>query len=579
MSFSQLLHQYFRALDCTAAELAAASELSKSMISRYLSGDRLPSVQGKSLQRLAHGIAVLSRRTPGERFEEEEVYRQLYLALSGIEIDYEIFVDNLNLLVTTLELSNSELARALNFDPSYISRILAGQRRPGDLPKFLMDVSQYVARRYSESIDIASIAELTGCTVAEAENPDRCAVEVCRFLGSSGLRREDPVQGFLSKLDSFDLDEYSRAIPFDDLKLPTAPFQFPRARNYRGLEDMMQAELDFLRLTLMSRSREDVFFFSDMPLEQMSRDELFLRRWIYGVAMMLKKGLRLQVIHDVNRPLGEMLVGLESWIPLYMTGQIAPFYLKHRTSDPFLHQLRVSGAAALFGEAIAGHHTEGRYYLTNAREEQLYFRNESRLILKKALPLMDIYTHRRQQEFQRNRAEWMQEGKQRMIYSSMPLFCAMPETLRAILSRAKVSEEESQVILKEAERARWEMLALLRRARVELELPLVTEAEFETHPVTLSLSELFLSRDVVCTYGEYQALMGQAENFAFLNPALGLRKDGAAAFRNVNITVAEEKLALVSKSKSPTIHFVIRHPRIVEALYRFVPPLRCRGEE
>lgn len=41
-----------------------------------------------------------------------------------------------------------------------------------------------------------------------------------------------------------------------------------------------------------------------------------------------KKGHHLNIIHNVDRPFNEMMLGLESWIPIYMTGQISPYYLK-----------------------------------------------------------------------------------------------------------------------------------------------------------------------------------------------------------------------------------------------------------
>ena len=46
-----------------------------------------------------------------------------------------------------------------------------------------------------------------------------------------------------------------------------------------------------------------------------------------GLALLMKKGIRLEVIHDLDRPFEEMMYGLESWIPLYMTGQVSPYYL------------------------------------------------------------------------------------------------------------------------------------------------------------------------------------------------------------------------------------------------------------
>ena len=77
--------------------------------------------------------------------------------------------------------------------------------------------------------------------------------------------------------------------------------------------------------------------------------------------------MHLHQIHNVDRSFDEMMLGLEGWIPMYMTGQISPYYFKSAQNDVFLHFLKVSGAAALSGEAIAGYHADGRYYLTKAK--------------------------------------------------------------------------------------------------------------------------------------------------------------------------------------------------------------------
>lgn len=131
----------------------------------------------------------------------------------------------------------------------------------------------------------------------------------------------------------------------------------------------MEAELDFMKATVLSKSMEPVTMYSDMPLEEMAKDPEFPKKWMFGLAMMLKKGLHLNMIHNIDRPFAEMMLGLESWIPMYMTGQISPYYLKGVQNNVFLHFLKVSDAAALSGEAISDHQADGKYYLTKSRKE------------------------------------------------------------------------------------------------------------------------------------------------------------------------------------------------------------------
>ena len=154
---------------------------------------------------------------------------------------------------------------------------------------------------------------------------------------------------------------------------------------------MMDSELDFMKAAVLSRSTEPVFLYSNMPMTEMAQDPEFPKKWMFGMALLLKKGLRLQIIHNIDRNLPEMMLGLESFIPMYMTGQIEPYYFKAPQGGVFLHFLRVSGTAALTGEAVSGHHSEGRYYLTNNRAEVAYYRRRADALLENAKPLMEIY--------------------------------------------------------------------------------------------------------------------------------------------------------------------------------------------
>ena len=45
------------------------------------------------------------------------------------------------------------------------------------------------------------------------------------------------------------------------------------------------------------------------------------------------------------------------------------------------------------------------------------------------------------------------------------------------------------------------------------------------------------------------------------------------AFRNITIRACHGRWVIVSKAKAPAIHFVIRHPRLMDAIERFSPPV------
>lgn len=572
MNFQQQLNDYIRLLGCTGKELAAAAHLSEGALSRYRSGERTPAGSSLQLEKLAAGLAGLAR-VRDIPLSEEEVLEQLQMSVSdGISVEDEDYLANLNTLIRVLGLSHSELAREMSYDPSYISRILSGQRRPADRQKFTSQVAYYIARRCSAQGQRGALAELLGLDEDALAEDASCAGAVARWLGSNQLAPSgSPINGFLTKLDAFDLDEYIQAIHFDRLKVPGAPFSLPTSRRYSGLGEMMESELDFVKATVLSKSREDIIFYSDMPMDEMAKNEAFAKKWMFGMALLLKKGLHLHMIHNVNRPFHEMLLGLESWIPMYMTGQISPYYLKNPQNDVFLYTLKVSGAAVQWGEAIAGHHGDGRYFLTNSKEDLRYYRRRGEQLLKKALPLMEIYRSDRQKAFGDRLRSLNVSGNRRIICSSLPLFTVSQALLERMLRERQVLPAEADRIRRFALESREQIERMAQSNRLTLEVPLLTEAEFRSHPLSLSLAELFYASELCYTYEEYLAHLEETRVFMASHSNCTLKEDPSPAFRNISITVIEGKIAIVSKGNSPVIHFVIEHPRMVDALARFVP--------
>ena len=168
--------------------------------------------------------------------------------------------------------------------------------------------------------EIAAVAELVGCDVDKIHNFSERYSKIKNWLLSQTVSQSgnNRVSDFLCKLNEFDLNEYIKIIKFDELKVPSLPFQIPTAKTYFGIAEMMESEIDFLKATVLSKSMEPVIMYSDMPMKEMAKDPEFPKKWMYGMAMMLKKGLHLNQIHNIDRSFDEMMLGLESWIPMYI---------------------------------------------------------------------------------------------------------------------------------------------------------------------------------------------------------------------------------------------------------------------
>lgn len=312
--------------------------------------------------------------------------------------------------------------------------------------------------------------------------------------------------------------------------------------------------------------------YSDLPMTEMSKDSQFPKKWMFGMAMMLKKGLHLNMIHNVDRPFHEMMLGLESFIPMYMTGQISPYYLSGMQTSAFRHLLWVSGTAALQGDCIVGHIGDGRMYLTNRKSEVAHYQKQAGQLLKRASPLMEIYGSDRKEAF----AHFLQEdsaeiGSRRSLLSDLPLYTISDGLAKRILSRCGISEQAAILDYVHAERQRIEHI--LEHSRVCDVLPDISEAEFKRYPVGLSLAGMFYPGDIRLTYPEYREYLAQCDAFTATHSGYTCQRDTNPPFRNIQITILEGSRVIVTKNKSPVIHFVIQHPKMCAAIENMVLPV------
>ena len=304
--------------------------------------------------------------------------------------------DKLNTLIVGLGVNANKLARALDFDPSYISRIRTGERTPGDEAQFMDGVARYIAGHFTNYEQLELIAAITGSSVKDVAVPEKCEAAIKTYLGSSETTVQRPASlrpltQFLRSLDEFDLNAFKEEINFNSLNVPSMPFSLPTTKTYTGIEEMKQAELDFLKAAVLGRSTEDVIMYSDMPLEEMAEDKEFARKIMMGIALLVRKGVRLKSIHDIHRPIQELYIGLEGWIPVYMTGLMESYYLPMPTNMAFLHFVRSAGGVACLGEAVVGDQGSGRYIVSKASADVKYARVRAQQLLNMAKPLLRVF--------------------------------------------------------------------------------------------------------------------------------------------------------------------------------------------
>ena len=573
MDFKKLLDDYMKQLDCTANDLAENSGLSAATISRYRSGERIPEDGSENFDRLINGIVSIAENKKIPNITVQSV-SEAFSPYVRNNVDIAHLQKNFHTLLTVVPINISDLARFLNYDPSYISRIRNGQRQPANPTEFARKISIFVTKHFQTVEQKAVISSLINCPMEELSNYTDFQDRMTNWLLAESGAVKDSMTVFLEKLDEFNLNEYIHSIHFNELKIPSVPFQIPISRTYWGIKEMMESELDFLKATVLSKSTAPVIMYSDMPMNEMAKDPEFPKKWMFGMAMMLKKGLHLYQIHNLDRSFDEMMLGLESWIPMYMTGLISPYYLKNVQNNTFLHLLKVSGSAALSGEAITGCHENGKYYLTKSKREVAYYQRRADELLKNADSLMDIYRSEREAELNTFLiSDIRKSGKRRGIRSTLPLYTISEELLERILIRHDIDGRQKQRIRKHVKMQKERIISILASETLEDEVPALTPEEFSKNPPVLDLSGIFCETNLPYSEEEYMMHMSDTKAFARKNPNYILRISTTHAFHNLQILVHEGQWAIISKSKAPAIHFIIHHPKLRNAIENFIPPI------
>ena len=571
MNFKEVLNEYLKELNCSSKKLSNESGLSESVISRYRSGERTPLKNSEQLNKLTNALFNIAKDNGKNKYTFDKIESDFNSVLTSDDFDYTTFSNNLNTLITLLNINTHEMSKYIVFDASHISRIRYGKAKPSNPVEFSNKICSYILNRYKNPDDINNLMMIIGCKKSDLSN-ERIFNTLFNWLTSEIVPVKNQISDFLHHLDSFNLDDYIKVIKFDELKVPNIPFYKAKTKHYYGIEEMKQGELNFFKGTVLSKSREDIFMCSDMPMEDMAKDIEFGKKWMFAIAMCLKKGHHLNIIHNLDRPFNEMMLGLESWIPIYMTGQISPYYLSNFKNNVYNHLNYVSAAAALSGECINGFHNKGMYYLTTNKNEIEYYKEKSDLLLKKAKPLMEIYRENNIKEYHLflKKDENIECDRTRNI-SSLPLFTISDELLIKILKRNKLTKEEINKIIKYKNNEFKHMNSILKKNKVFDYIYVIKENEFISDTPSLLLNNLFIDKTINYTYKEYIEHLKLTNEYAKNNKNYNVLTEKDKTFKNITITILKNNHVIISKNSNPTIHFVIRHPKLVAAIESFNP--------
>lgn len=361
---SEKISLLMKRLDADSGDIAQIAGFDRSNVSRLRSGARVPSRNGSSIRRFANAVVIFSEQS-GERdvlcetvgcgadTDNDKLCQALldwlYDDSEVKEVVYEtprtdtgrIFGKKLRSIMELAEVSNINLSKAVNIDPSYLSKMRSGGRMPNERSKVLERICEVLARRIEEKKRTAELAALADMPPDIMANGIRRDMLIKWLLEARETSDRLPVRELIGKIAEMSFDS-EMPIP----ELPDSVFADclrESAELYHGIEGLRSAVVRFLSETLRNNERE-LLLYSDQSMEWMSGD--YHIKWLALMGAAMKSGVRIKIIHNIERSSAEMLEAVASWLPLYMSGLIEPYYCTKRLGERFSHTLFLNPAGS-----------------------------------------------------------------------------------------------------------------------------------------------------------------------------------------------------------------------------------------
>lgn len=304
--------------------------------------------------------------------------------------------EKLDILMKITDTKNSALGRALSFDPSYIGRIRSGKRGiPKHMP-FVEPASTYFAKNIKTDYQKKLVSEIVngGKPIPEEKNALKSILSAWLNDENKSKSSIDSIDFFLQKLSSVDTitnqsDNFSLNFNYTNESLANTVPTF-----FYGNEGKRKVTEIFLNRLCSDCKPHTLFLFSDEDMTWLYEDQIFAKKWAAYLIKLLSTGSHIKIIHSINRNLNDLMEAIQNWLPLYVSGNIEPYYYP-RLRDGIYHRTLFIAVDqfAIVSDSI-GNDTSGMPNLFLKDHEVINgLEKEFNNFLSLCVPLMKIYRY------------------------------------------------------------------------------------------------------------------------------------------------------------------------------------------
>lgn len=408
MDFPEKINLIMDELGADNVSIARYGGFDRTSLSRFRNGKRVPGASSRTAGMLVEGIYLyadnensleklcsITEGDPRGTSEEikDSVSTWLYNGMQKVRpakkaerksLTLNAFSERLDAVMSIAGISNIQMSRLMNVDSSLISRYRAGVRTPRSNPELsekLSDVLWHHLQKFQKKEDLAAVME---CDAAELDR-DSFFSWLCDF--------DSMQQGSYADVEklmtAFDMHLSASGIPPVVLGGQSGEFTDERGI-YTGTEGLREAVIRFLGNAALSEAKE-LWLYSDENMDWLTSDPDFRIKWMRLMVSCAKNGIRIRIIHNIDRGFDEMSGAIISWLPLYMTGMIESFYCKKPGGSRFAHSLYICpGYSAIEAFHVSGTEFSGIYHYHTEKELLDILSSEYEKLLSVSSPLISV---------------------------------------------------------------------------------------------------------------------------------------------------------------------------------------------
>ena len=585
--FQERINELLETVGLSSADIAREAGCDPSNISRMRSGARIPPKYGRAAKRLIDS-AVKCAEKRGRidalralagcpvNADPETLRGRIMEWLYGQSGDkpvkssqpsdgvrYRSFGEKFSMLMELAGLSNVRAGRLLNLDASYISRFRSGLRRPNRDSRIAGSICEVLLVRIREQDGLSVLAERMKTEIPpDAED----AADLLRaWLFDFDRADESPlIEDLIDNIDSFSASPEQPSMSAALFSMGSDAVDGEAV--FFGKEGLREAVIRFLG-AVIRESGDELRLYSDEPMDWMVDDPAFRRQWAGLMLACVKRGVKIRIIHNVDRNLSEMVDAIKSWLPLYMSGLVESYYCRKQRDSRFTHTIFLCpGLACIEAGNVAGAEPFNiyRYHTDPALLER--YKNAYEKLAEEAKPLVRIAVGTEEEERE-------PEGSLTLLGTALSLETMPEETLFSLLDRCGVGADDPK---------RAGILGIRSRRRARFDEALSAGAVTECVPLAPLTEEGVFASPVPADLPGLEAAYTPEEYASHIRAVLALAETHGnyrfcplpeAAFAHTRIVLTDAS-ASVTRLKPPCVTFVITHPAICSTFAAYAERLK-----